>query len=100
MSFAFVNVVAILAMAVATFATRIGGLWLMRFVSVKGRTKAALDALPPAILMAVIAPTILTTGLAETIAAAVTAGCAMLRLPLVVTIGLGVGSVVALRMVI
>ena len=72
----------------------------MRGVVVKGRLKAALDALPPAILMAVIAPTILTTGIAETIAAALTATAAFMRLPLVVTVLIGVISVVLLRMVL
>ena len=42
---------AIVGMALATYATRVAGLFLMRHVNVKGRTKAAFDALPPAILM-------------------------------------------------
>lgn len=88
---------AIAAMALATYATRLGGLYLMRAVSVRGRLKAALDALPPAILMAVIAPTVFATGPAESLAAAVTAAAAMLRLPLAATLLIGVASVVALR---
>ena len=91
---------AIFGMAAATYATRAAGLYLMRGVTVEGRLKTALDALPPAILMAVIAPTILATGLAETCAAAITAGAAMLRLPLAVTILTGVISVVLLRLVL
>ena len=94
------TILAILGMALATYATRASGLYLMRGVTVKGRLKAALDALPPAILMAVIAPTILTTGVAETVAAAITAVSAFMRAPLVVTILIGVVSVVILRMVI
>ena len=94
------TILAIIGMALATYATRASGLYLMRGVTVRGRLKAALDALPPAILMAVIAPTILTTGIAETIAAALTAVSAFLRAPLVVTILIGVASVVLLRMVI
>ena len=88
---------AIAGMALATYATRIAGLFLMRYVTVKGRTKAAFDALPPAILMAVIAPTVLATGIAETIAAAITATSAFFRLPMIVTILIGMGSVVLLR---
>ena len=42
---------AILGMALATYATRVAGLFLVRGVAVKGRLKAALDALPPAILI-------------------------------------------------
>ncbi len=68
-------------------------------IVVTGRLKAALDALPPAILMAVIAPTILTTGIAETVAAVLTATAAFLRLPLALVVVIGVVSVVLLRMV-
>ena len=94
------TLVAILGMALATYATRVGGLYLLRGVTVKGRLKSALDALPPAILMAVIAPTVLTTGAAETIAAAIVAGTAFMRVPLIVTILTGVISVVLLRMIL
>lgn len=91
------HLAAIAAMALATYATRIGGLYLLRFLSVKGRVKAALDALPPAILVAVITPTILTTGPAETIAAGITLAVALARAPLLVSIAAGVVSVIALR---
>ena len=94
------TILAILGMALATYATRASGLYLMRGVVVRGRLKAALDALPPAVLMAVIAPTILTTGIAETITAIFTATAAFMRLPLVVTVLIGVISVVLLRMVL
>lgn len=88
---------AILGMALAAYATRISGFYLLRGLNVSGRMKAALDALPPAILMAVIAPVILTTGIAETVAAGITAGAAYFRLPLALVIVIGVASVVALR---
>ena len=71
------HLAAIAAMAIATYATRIGGLFLLRFLSVEGRVKAALDALPPAILVAVITPTILTKGPAEAIAAGITLAVAV-----------------------
>ncbi len=94
------TIVAIIGVALATFVTRASGLYLMRGVTVRGRMKAALDALPPAILVSLIAPTILTTGIAETIAAVITAGAAFMRLPLVVVVGIGVVCVVLLRTVI
>jgi uncharacterized membrane protein len=94
------TLLAILGMALATYATRVAGLFLMRHVTVKDRAKAAFDALPPAILTAVIAPTILATGVAETIAAAITAVSAFLRLPMIVTVLIGMASVVLLRMII
>jgi uncharacterized membrane protein len=94
------TLVAILAMALATFATRYGGLLLLKGITIRGRLKAALDAVPPAILTAVIAPTMLTTGYAEAIASVITIAAATLRLPLVVVIVIGVVSVVLLRMVL
>lgn len=87
----------IAGMAIASYATRVAGLLLLRNVEVRGRLKTALDALPVAILTAVIAPTVLSTGLAETLAALVTLCAAAFRLPLVAVIAAGVVSVVALR---
>jgi uncharacterized membrane protein len=90
---------AILAMAVVTYATRIAGIFVADRLVLTGRAKAAFDAIPPAVLVAVIAPTALTTGWAETIAAAITV-LAATRLPLLATIAVGVAAVVVLRMVL
>jgi uncharacterized membrane protein len=94
------TLLAIFGMGIATYLTRLSGFYLLRDLHVSGPAKAALDALPPAVLMAVIAPVILTTGWAESIAAAVTAVAAFFRLPLTVTIVIGIVSVVALRAVL
>jgi uncharacterized membrane protein len=94
-----ITLAAILAMAVVTYATRIAGIFVADRLVLTGRAKAAFDAIPPAVLVAVIAPTALTTGWAETIAAAITIVAAT-RLPLLATIAVGVASVVALRMVL
>ena len=83
---------AILVMAVITYGTRIAGLFVADRLALSGRAKAAFDAIPPAVLVSVIAPTALTTGWPETIAAAITA-LAATRLPLLATIAVGVGSV-------
>ncbi len=90
---------AILGMAIATYLTRIGGLVLIRQVRMSPRAEAALQAVPPAVLMAVIAPTALATGPAETAAAAITA-VAALRLPLLAVVAVGVSAVVILRVLI
>jgi uncharacterized membrane protein len=87
---------AILAMAAVTYLTRIAGLYVAERLVLNGRAKAAFDAIPPAVLVAVIAPTALTTGWPETIAAAITA-IAATRLPLLGTIAVGVLAVVILR---
>ena len=88
---------AIIGMAVVTYATRISGLLLLNGVAVKGRMKAALDAVPVSVMMAVITPSVLMTGKAETISAIIVAVCAYFRAPLVVNILVGMGSVVLLR---
>jgi uncharacterized membrane protein len=90
----------IVLMGLTTYATRIAGFWLLRGRAVGGRMKAALDAVPPAILMAVIAPSVFLQGKAEMIAGALTLVSALLRLPLLVTILVGMASVVVLRQVV
>jgi uncharacterized membrane protein len=95
-----VTLLTIAGMALATYATRAGGFLLMRFMNVRGRLKAALDAMPPAILMAVIAPTVFATGVAETLAAIITALAAIARMPLIAVVLIGVVSVVVLRMAV
>ncbi len=87
---------AILAMAAATILTRISGLVLLRYVTLSKRQKRALGAIPPAVLMAVVTPTALATGIAESIACAVTALVAF-RLPMLAAVALGVATVAALR---
>lgn len=91
-----VNLLAILAMALATYATRATGLLLADRILQTGRVRAALDALPPAVLTAVIAPAALS-GPAEAGAAAITILAAM-RLPLLGVVAVGVGAVVLLRL--
>jgi uncharacterized membrane protein len=93
------TLLAILAMAAVTYITRVAGLFVADWLELTGRAKAAFDAIPPAVLVSVIAPTALTTGWAEAIAAAITAVVAF-RLPLLGTIAVGVVSVVVLRNVL
>jgi uncharacterized membrane protein len=87
---------AIAAMAVATVLTRLGGLVLIRFVTIGPKQKRALEAIPPAVLMAVIAPTALVTGPAETLATLATALVAT-RLPLLAAVAAGVIVVAVAR---
>jgi uncharacterized membrane protein len=99
MSLDTTTLLAIVAMALVTYFTRIAGLFVADRLVLTGRAKAAFDAIPPAVLVAVIAPTALTTGWAEAIAAAITAVAAF-RLPLLATVAVGVISVVLLRNVL
>ena len=90
------NLAAILAMAVATFATRLAGLWLVRVLRPGPAMTAALDAVPVAVLTAVIAPGIVKGGVADMVAAGITVFAAT-RLPLIVTVAVGMAAVVLLR---
>jgi uncharacterized membrane protein len=90
------NLLAILGMAIATYATRLAGLALAGRLQLSPRAQAAFDAIPPAVLVAVIAPSALATGWPET-AAALLAALAATRLPLLGVVAIGVAAVVALR---
>lgn len=94
-----ITVIAIIGMAIGTYLTRVTGLILVQRFPLRGRLAAGLEAVPGAILIAVIAPTILATGVAETVAALVTVLLAQ-RFPTLVAIAGGVGSVVVLRLVL
>lgn len=87
---------AILAMMVATISTRMGGLLLVRYTNPGPRMKKALSSVPPAVLMAVVTPTALSTGTAESIACLITA-VAALRLSLLPAAFTGVATVAILR---
>jgi uncharacterized membrane protein len=84
------------AMAAATAATRLAGLVVPVRWTEEGRLGAAFRALPVAVLSAIIAPTVIATGWIETAAAVVTI-LAALRLPLVVTVIIGVVAAAGLR---
>ena len=99
MSVTLANLAVILAMAVVTYAVRAAGLLIAEHIPQTGRMRAALDALPAAVLTAVVAPMALATGPAETGAAAITLAAA-LRLPLLATVTIGVVAVVVLRLVL
>ncbi|WP_455374169.1 AzlD family protein [Limibacillus halophilus] len=99
MTLDWLTLVTILGMAGATYLTRVAGFWMIARLSLKGRLAAALEAVPGAVLMAVIAPTILLQGPAEALAAAVTLLLAW-RLPILVAVIGGVASVVLFRLVL
>lgn len=90
------TLLAIAAMALVTYATRVSGWLVIRRIALTGRAGAGLEAIPGAVLAAVIAPMVLAAGPAEAIAALATA-VASLRLPRLIAVAIGVGGVVALR---
>ena len=91
------TVLLIFALGVATYGTRVAGhLVLSRFERLDPRVEAALDAVPAAVIIALVAPMVLATGYAETIAAAVTILVA-LRLPIMPTLLIAAVTVSLLR---
>ena len=56
---------AIVAMAAASYACRIGGYVLMRYVAITARTRAWLDAIPIALIGAILGPVAMRGGPAE-----------------------------------
>jgi uncharacterized membrane protein len=90
------TLLAILGMVLVTYATRIAGLAFAGRLDLSPRAQAAFDAIPPAVLIAVIAPSALATGWAET-GAAVVAAIAATRLPLLAVVAVGVVAVVGFR---
>ena len=53
------------ALALASYACRAGGFWLMRFIAVTPRVEAALRAAPLAVMVGVVAPAALRGGVPE-----------------------------------
>jgi uncharacterized membrane protein len=67
-------VAAILAMAVATYLSRAGGFWLMGHVRITPRVRRMLDALPGALVAALVVPLAVRSGPAAMLALAAAAG--------------------------
>ncbi|MDS0222844.1 AzlD domain-containing protein [Haloarcula sp. S1AR25-5A] len=95
------TVVAIIAaMAVATYLTKSGGLWLLTRVGVSDRVEAALEVLPGAIVVAVLGPELAGGGPPEWLAGSVVAAVAWRTGNIFLALVTGVGAVVAFRAVL
>ncbi|GCE24271.1 AzlD family protein [Dictyobacter kobayashii] len=90
-------ILAICGMAIVTYITRIGGLWLMGHVAVSARTRAWLGYLPGTILVAIVAPTVLSTGWSEAGASLATILVAARTRNLLLSMIVGIGAAIALR---
>jgi uncharacterized membrane protein len=94
---AFETLLAIVLMALATYATRAGGLWLASRLDLSERAGVWLDQIPGAILVSLVAPTVLTGGLAEVLAATAVVIVALRTGSLPAAMVTGVVTVVVLR---
>ena len=83
-------------MAIVTDLTRIGAYLVLDGRELSPRTLTVLDTAPGCVLIAVIAPAIVSGRVADLIALAVT-GAAATRLPLLATVLIGIGNAGLLR---
>ena len=86
-------------MALAAAICRGGGFWLMRFVPLTPRVHAALNAIPIAVLMGIMAPALLRGGIPESAAVVATAGVAKAGGNDLLAILAGLATVALLRQV-
>jgi uncharacterized membrane protein len=91
------TLLAIVLMALATYATRAGGLWLASRFDLSERAGAWLDQIPGAILVSLVAPTILMGGSVEVFAALVVVIVSLRTGSLPAAMVTGVGTVLALQ---
>ena len=88
----------ILGMALVTYLTRISGLLLMIRIPLSPRMKAWLGSIPGAVIISIVAPTVLSTGFAEAGAALVTLLVAARTRHILLSMIAGVGAVLLLRL--
>jgi uncharacterized membrane protein len=93
-------VVAFAGMIAVTYGARLGGVWLGGLIPTHGRWRAALDALTPAMLISLIVPTALATGVAETVATLVVVLAVVVWKAPNLALLLGVVAVAGLRAVV
>ncbi len=90
-------VAVIIAMAVATIVTKVGGLWLLSRFDVSERVEAGLSVLPGAIVIALLGPELAEGGPAEWGAAAVVVLVMWRTENILIALVTGVIAVVAFR---
>jgi branched chain amino acid efflux pump len=90
----------ILGMALVTYGTRVGGLWLLGRVTPSRRVEAWLRNIPGAVLVAIVTPDALTHGPADILAAAATALIAFRTRNFLLAIVVGVLSAWVLRQIL
>ena len=87
----------VLAMAIATYATKAGGLWLLEHVELSDRLEAGLSVLPGAIVIAILGPQLADGGPAEWAAVGIVLVVMWRTRNILLALVAGVGSVVLFR---
>jgi uncharacterized membrane protein len=92
-----ITLLAIVLMALVTYATRAGGLWLASRLDLSERAEVFLEQIPGAILISLVAPVVVTGGPAAWVSAALVALVAWRTGSLLGAMVVGVGAILALR---
>src|SRR5690348_2102053 len=91
--------VTVLGMALVTYATRVGGLVLVSRVKLSGRAERWLTQLPGAVLIAIVVPEVIKSGIAGMVAGLITVVVAWRSSSMLLAMVLGVLSIFGLRWV-
>jgi uncharacterized membrane protein len=83
----------ILAMALATYFTRVAGFWLMAHVPMTARVRRMLETLPGAIVVATIVPLVARAGMAGLIGIGATFASMLLRRNEFLAVALGLTAI-------
>lgn len=100
MSVDLMTLLTILAMGAATYLVRAGGYFVIRRIQAGPFLTAWMKHVPGAIFVSLVIPAVVSGGLPAWAGGAVTAGLAALRLPFVVSLIAGVGTVALLRLAV
>jgi len=90
-------IAAILAMAAATYLVRFAGYWIMSQVPLTPFVRAALEALPGAIIVSTVVPLAMREGIDAWLGIAAAAAAMIFIRKDVAALGLGVAAVIATR---
>ena len=88
---------AIVAMAGATYLTRISGFWLMAHVPLTARLRRMLEALPGAVVAATVLPIVMKSGMPAALAVAAALVAMIVRRNEFLAIAVGVAATAAAR---
>lgn len=93
-------VAVIVAMAVVTYLTKSGGLWLLMHIEISDRVEVSLEVLPGAIIVAVLGPELASGGPPEWLAGGVVAAVAWKTGNILLALVTGVGAIVMFRAIL
>ena len=89
--------ITILGMALVTYATRMGGLWLLSRFTLSKRVMVGLEYMPGAVIVAIIIPDLLKAGLPGILASLVTLLIALQTKNMFLSLLGGVGAILLFR---